>query len=118
MFAIAPLAKEFNDDPRIVAMLRVMALTFIINAIGNTHDGLMQKELDFRRRYIPNLISSVVKGVISIALALTGFGVWSLVAGVIVSSVVRTAAKWWFYRWLPGIGFYIGRARGFVELWR
>lgn len=110
-FIVAPLSKNFIADDRIVIMIRLMSLTFILNAFGNTHDGLLQKELQFRRRYVPNLYSSIIKGVISVILAMSGAGVWSLVAGHIIGSAVRTTVIWNLKPWRPRFRFHRDRAR-------
>ncbi len=110
-FLLAPLALNFIDDPRIVMMLRVMSLTFVFNAFGNTHDALLQKELKFRLRYLPDLYSAIIKGIASIVLALTGFGVWSLVAGHVIGAIVRMVGKWLLEPWRPRFRFFPDRAR-------
>lgn len=114
VFMLAPLSLHFFDDPRIVDVVRVMSLSFILNGLGQTHDALLQKELEFQRRFVPDLLSTILKGVVSIALALLDGGVWSLVIGHLVGNLARTAAKWWVLRWLPTFRFYRHRAR---ELW-
>ncbi len=110
-FLVAPLALHIFDDPRIVPMVRVMALAFVFNALANTHDGLLQKELEFRKRYTPDVYSAVIKGAASIALALFGYGVWSLVAGHVIGSIVRMVAKWMLQPWRPRFRFHMDRAR-------
>ncbi len=110
-FLLAPLALHFIDDARIVLMMRIMALVFIINALGNTHDALLQKQLKHRRRYLPSLYSAFIKGIVSVILALAGAGVWSLVVGHVVGAVVRTIAKWLLIDWNPRFRFFPKRAR-------
>ncbi len=110
-FLLAPISLRLVDDPRIVPMLRVMALTFIFNALGNTHDGLLQKELLFKQRYIPDLFSAVIKGIAAIVLALLGFGVWSLVSSHVIGSMVRMIGKWVLCSWRPRFRFFMDRAR-------
>lgn len=111
---LAPLATTFFDDPRIIDVVRVMALTFIFNGLGQTHDALLQKELEFQRRFIPDLLSNIIKGVTSIVLALMGLGLWSLVIGHLVGAAARTVSKWYVLRWFPKWAFSLKRAR---ELW-
>jgi O-antigen/teichoic acid export membrane protein len=108
---LAPLLVNFFDDPRIVSVVQVISLTFILDGLGQTHDALLQKELEFRRRFLPELLASIVKGVVSVVLALMGFGIWSLVYGNLVGSAMRTIAKWWVMRWRPRLRFYMDRAR-------
>ena len=110
-YLLAPLALYFMDDPRLVPILRAMALAFIFNAIGNTHDTLLQKELEFRKRYTPDLYSAVIKGAVSVVMALSGYGVWGLVVGHVVGSIVRMIGKWLLMPWRPRLRFFPDRAR-------
>lgn len=113
-YVLAPLLTHLFDDPRIVDVMRVISLVFIINGLGQTHDALLQKELEFKRRFLPELLATAIKGISSIVLALTGFGVWSLVYGQVIGAAARTIAKWWVLRWRPRFHFYAKRAR---QLW-
>jgi O-antigen/teichoic acid export membrane protein len=114
VFLLAPLAVRFVTNPEIVTVVRWMGLAFIFNGLGQTHDALMQKNLSFKRRFFPDLISAVIKGVMSIGAALLGFGLWSLVIGHVVGSVVRMIAAWLVLRWRPRFRFYMKKAR---DLW-
>ena len=110
-FLLAPLLVNLFDDPRIVQVTQVMALTFIIDGFGKTHDALLQKELEFRRRFLPELLSAIVKGIFSIVLALAGYGIWSIVLGNLIGALARTIAKWYVLNWRPRLHFYMDRAR-------
>lgn len=111
---LAPLFLSFFDDPRLVDILRVLAISFVITALGQTHSALLQKELLFRRRFVPDLISSLLKGLASIALAWGGLGVWSLVIGHLVGVSLQTITLWAVVRWRPRLRFFSDRAR---SLW-
>jgi lipopolysaccharide exporter len=113
-FLLAPLALHFVDDAQIVPIVRVMALSFILNSFGQTHDALLQKELKFRRRFLPELLSALLKGVFSVSAALLGFGVWSLVVSHVIGAAIRTMASWWILSWRPRLRFYMDQAR---DLW-
>lgn len=114
LFLLAPLTLRFFDDPRLVDVVRLMSFTFIFYGLGQTHDALLQKDLEFKRRFVPDLLSNVIKGVVSIILAMMGYGVWSLVWGHLVGAAARTIAKWYVLRWMPLFVFSFQRAR---ELW-
>lgn len=114
-FAIAPLALNFIDDPAIVDIIRVISLTFIILGFGHTFDALLQKELLFKKRFVPEFIATTIKGVVSVILALMGFGVWSIVFGQIVGAFTQTFAKVYALGWIPKFYFYAEQAR---ELWQ
>jgi PST family polysaccharide transporter len=110
-FLLAPLLIHFIEDPRIVPVTQMLALLTIINGLTQTHDAMLQKELEFRRRFLPDVISVLIKGVISISMALLNFGVWSIVFGTLAGSISRTIAKWFLLKWRPRLRFYADRAR-------
>lgn len=117
IFFLAPLALNLPQegggapDPTIVSVLRFMGLVFVINSLGSTHDGLLQKELEFRKRYIPEFLSAVIKGVASIILAMLLQNVWALVWGHLIGATVRTFSKWYLMPFRPKFVFFVERAR-------
>ena len=63
-----------------VALVLVLALTLIHHPIVQLR-GLLERNLDFVRASIPDLVGIVANAVTAIAFAVGGFGAWSLVAG-------------------------------------
>jgi PST family polysaccharide transporter len=105
VWVAAPLAGAFFDDERVVAATRVLALTFPLTALSNIHNTLLQKRLQFRRKFVPDLAQAVAKGVISIALALLGLGAWSLILGQVGGTALAVVAYWWAVGWRPSLHF-------------
>ena len=64
-------------------------------------DGLLQKRFDFRQRLFVQPSVALTFGVTSVALCLTGMGVWGLVIGSYSSLVVWLAVTWSLARWHP-----------------
>ncbi len=90
----APLVGLYFDDPGVTPLLRGLAVTFIINSLGSVHGALITKELNFKRRLFPNIARTFVKGCVSIVLALSGWGVWSLVWGQIFGDITSVIILW------------------------
>jgi O-antigen/teichoic acid export membrane protein len=107
----APLAGQFFNDPRAVMATRALALTFPVNALGNVHNMLLRKRFNFGRKFIPEFVKALFKGVFSIVLALLGFGFWSLVVGQILGSVAAAVAFWIVTPWRPSFHFIKESAR-------
>jgi len=101
----APTIALFFKDPEIVSILRVLAWVFPITALGNTHDKLLQRDLAFKQRLIPEFARAFVKGILSIVLALLGLGVWSLVWGQLIGAFVATFVLWFVVPWRPELKF-------------
>jgi len=100
--AAAPWVAEFFRNPEGEPVIRVLAASFLLRGLGNTHDALCQKELRFKARLVPETALTVGKGAVAVALALAGFGVWSLVWGQLAGLVLQAAALWWIVPWRPG----------------
>ncbi|MCJ7726445.1 MAG: lipopolysaccharide biosynthesis protein, partial [Acidimicrobiia bacterium] len=95
----APLVANFFDEPLVTPILRVLSVSFLIEALGSVHLVLLARRLDFRRRLVPDIGRSLIKGAVSITAAAMGMGVWSLVwgqlAGVTASAIlVRLVIPW------------------------
>ncbi len=110
---IAPwIAELANDDPRTTGVLRLLSLAVLVKALGQTHDALLARDLNFRRRLFPDLAGGLVKGVVGVVLALAGAGVWSLVFGQLAGVIVRTGLLWVFVPFRPHFDLGLdGRAR-------
>lgn len=114
---LAPwIADLAHGDPRTTDVLRLLSLSVLVRALGQTHDALLARDLDFRRRLVPDLLGGLVKGGASVVLALAGAGVWSLVFGQLAGTTVRTVLLWVFVPFRPRIEFgFDGRARRLMQ---
>ena len=101
IFIVAPVAAMFLRDPGVVPILRTLGWVFPITALGNTHDALLRRGMDFKRRLVPDFARALIKGGFSVAFALLGWGVWSLVWGQILGAAAATLALWVIVRWRP-----------------
>ena len=112
VFLSAPwIERFFSDAHGLASILRVLALTMLINAIGQVPYTLMAKNLDFRNKAIPEIIAGVGNSIVAITMALKGFGVWSLVGGYLTDSILRNTLVWFFTAWRPRLRFQ-------REVWR
>lgn len=105
VFFIAPYAAAFFREPELIPVLRWLSLTFMLKAIGSIHKVLLERELNFKKRVIPDLGNSIFKAIISIGLALAGFGVWSLIAGQLAGIVLSSAVAWNMLPWKPRLSW-------------
>lgn len=106
--ALAPAIAAFFENPQAAPIVRALAFAFPIKFLGNTHDALAQKDLRFRARAVPELGLAVTKAGISIALALAGFGVWSLVWGHLIGLTAWTIGAWAIVPWRPSASLPMG----------
>ena len=98
---LAPFIAAYFRDPQVIPVLRWMGLSFIINALGSVHTNWLVRDLDYRRKLVPELGGALIKGAISIGMAYLGYGVWSLVFGQIAGAVASVVLVWIILPWRP-----------------
>ncbi|HEY8054555.1 MAG TPA: oligosaccharide flippase family protein [Terriglobales bacterium] len=98
---LAPVLGEFFHEPGLAAMIRSLAVVLVFIALGNTHDFVLRRRLDFRTKLVPDLGQAAAKGGTSVVLALLGFGAWSLIWGQVLGSFVVTVLLWRLSGWRP-----------------
>jgi O-antigen/teichoic acid export membrane protein len=74
----------------------------------------LQRNLQFRRLAIRANVAALAGGVVGLVLALTGAGVWSLVAQQLTAGVTSLVLLWAVSDWLPGFRFSRSHARDLV----
>jgi PST family polysaccharide transporter len=92
--ALSPLAAGFFHQPQLSGLLPVLGLNFILRSLGTTHYSLARKHLNYRVRTVSEICEVTVRGVVGIALALSGYGAWSLVIAFVAGVAASTTALW------------------------
>ena len=90
MFACAPLIAGLYDKPQLVPVIRVMGLTFFINAFKSVLSAFTSSHLQFRKFFFSTIIGTVISAFVGITMALRGFGAWALVAQEMTNSLIDT----------------------------
>lgn len=99
--AAAPWIASFYNQPILTPIIRALSLILVINSFGMIQTTLLTKNIDFKTQTKISLTASILSGIIGVSLAFLNFGVWSLVAQQVSSSVFRTALLWMFNIWRP-----------------
>lgn len=94
LFAIAPFVAEHFNEPLVSPILRVASLCIVLGSFGTANEALLRKKFQFGRILVVDSLELVVQVASQIALAATGFGVWSLVYGTMIAVVVRSLTLW------------------------
>jgi len=89
--ALSPLAAEFFDEPRLTSILPVLSTSSLFSTVAWFYESMMQREMDFRRRFVGQMSLALGFTAISIPLAVAGAGIWALVVGQVASTVIYSA---------------------------
>ena len=79
LFFAAPAIANYYVEPNLIPVLRVIGLTFFIQAFASTRNAVVNRNMQFKFLFYCNAISSIISGALGIAAAYFGLGVWALV---------------------------------------
>jgi teichuronic acid exporter len=105
LYLLAPKIGIFFEQPELINITRCVGLILIFNAFALIQRTLLVKKVEFRTQTIISLISSFFSGLIGVAFALKGFGVWSLVYQQVSKHFINTILLWGFNTWRPKMEF-------------
>ncbi len=99
LFTTAPIIADFFNQESLVPLIRVMAIIIVINSIAIIQRATLTQEIDFKKQTLVRIIAVLISGIIAITMAIKGFGVWSLVAQLIIKELVATVLLWFWSPW-------------------
>lgn len=105
IFFIAPLIASFFYRDELTLLIRVLAVTLIISAFSIVQQARIHRRIDFKSQTKATLTSTISGGFVGITLALMGYGVWALVAQIIVKTMVNTFYLVLVNKWMPKLLF-------------
>jgi len=100
--ATGPFVAAFYHEPHLVGVTAVLATAFVFNACGVQHSALLERQMRFVMLSMIDIASLTISTSIGIAMALHGFGYWSLVATSTITPLVYTIGVWLAAQWVPG----------------
>lgn len=110
LFVAAPALSTFYGMPTIVSPLRVLGILFLITAFNSVQVAIVQREMQFRKVFNATIVSVLVSGVIGIAAALTGAGLWALILQQLVYQVTNCFVLGLQVKWAPSFVFESAKA--------
>ena len=101
LFICAPLISDFYVNNDLTLIARVLGIRLVFSAVNSIQQAYIQKKLLFMKSCIIGTFGAIVSGIIGIVLALTGAGVWALIAQNMMSVIISTAMLYFFIEWKP-----------------
>lgn len=114
LFFCAKPISVFFEQPQLVPLTKVMSSVVVINALSIVQRARTTKTIDFKTQTKITIISSIGSGVVGIAMAYMGYGVWALVFQQVSNQLLSTLFFWIYNRWMPKLVFSWD---SFKEMW-
>ena len=105
MFVSAPWIADFYNEPILIPLTRILSLNFILGSFNIVQRAKLMAQVDFKSLAQINVISTIVSGLVGIAMAYWGTGVWALVGQTLCSTIVLIVLFPIYSKWTPSVKF-------------
>ncbi len=109
------LAAIFFKTPQLQGMIATLSVTFIFGSLNTVPLAFLRREFQFKGIAALNIIEVVTVTIVSLPLAIAGFGAWSMVWGFIASSAARTIGAYFLSSWRFNKNFNIHEAMTLIS---
>ena len=81
----------FFGNSQIALIVKVISLSFLFNGLSSTSRSLLRRGLQFRKIFFIEMAANIFGySTFAVPMAILGFGVWSLVIGIFVSTIISS----------------------------
>ena len=112
LFFAAPAIAAFYSKPDLVGPIRVIGLLLIISGVKNVQQAYVSRTMQFKLFFYATLFGTIGAAVLGIWMALSGYGIWALIAQSLFNATVDTIVLWYTVKWRPKRMFSWERLRG------
>lgn len=106
---------KLNHLPDLYSYIAVLSLCIPLQGLAIVQTALLQREMDFRSLSLRTNLSVIVGGLVGLAVAWTGHGVWALILQQITRDFVALVLLWQLTRWRPRLSFSISHLRDLLR---
>lgn len=97
LFLSSTLIAAIFREPEVATIIMALAIIFPINSLRLVPEAMLWRNMEFKKKASAELIAAVIAALVTLTLAELGYGVWALVAGIFVASVMRTSLIIYMY---------------------
>jgi len=102
---VGPIAANFYNERILIVIIPVLSISLILRNLQVVHIVKITREMEFKKIVLPRNIARVSASSIAIIMALTGFGVWSLVFQSVATDLLLVFIYGYVNPWKPALRF-------------
>jgi len=105
LFVSAPYIAEFYNESRLIELIRVVALVIVISSFQVVQVAKLSRDMNFKAQLKANVPAAFISGSGAVILAYFDFGVWALVAQMLLYAVFVVILLWRQELYKPTLSF-------------
>jgi len=99
---LAPGIAQLFEEAELGPVIQWLAPSFILAALSGVQQAYIERELEYRVLAIREFVAALSGGIVAVAMAVSGFGVWSLVGMMLTERTAAVIVLWTASDWRPG----------------
>lgn len=101
LLIFSPLVSLFFNEKIIDETLPLLGLVLIFNSLGIIHFSFLEKYFEFKKIFFIQILPLINVSLVTLPLALNGFGYKALIYGEVAKSLSLLVAYLFYHRWIP-----------------
>jgi teichuronic acid exporter len=102
---VAPFIAQFYESEELTLIVRILSINLLFAGLGAVHKAKLTREMRFKKLFFVSFPATLVGGLVGVALALQGYGVWALVGQSLLMRGMIAGLLWIFTGWRPSWAF-------------
>ncbi|MBN2926910.1 MAG: oligosaccharide flippase family protein, partial [Eubacterium sp.] len=98
-------------NPELELALMIACVQLPITSLSSIQTAVYQREYNFKRPFVSQLISSIITLLLTLSLAFSGIGYWAIIIGNIVGYLLRSIILSINAEWIPHFYFSFKRLK-------
>ena len=102
---VAPVIADFYEEPYLTMLIRVAFLALIFQSLIVVQQGLLYKDVDFKKVSMISLWAVTLSGIAGIAVSYYRRDVWGIIVQNLSFAILQTLFFWIYSSWRPQLYF-------------
>jgi len=105
IFFLSTRIANFYENNELTLYVKVLGLSIFISSLTLVQRVNLIREMNFKLISKITIASSLSSGIIALGMALSGFGIWSLIAKTLSREIIQSILFWISNKWKPSSVF-------------
>jgi O-antigen/teichoic acid export membrane protein len=105
LLTITPLLSRFFNEIILKKILPISSVSIIILSFPEVPIALLERNMQFKKKIIPDIINISTYTVITLILVFNNYGFWAIIIGKIIADIAYSSSSLIIFKWYPRIKF-------------
>jgi O-antigen/teichoic acid export membrane protein len=103
--AVATPLAYFYGSASLAEIFLLLSGSLVIDSFRGVHEAKLRRGFGYKVLAIRTVVASVISGIVGVAMAFAGFGVWALVTQRLMAATLQAVVVLWTVPWMPKLVF-------------